>query len=70
VIARHYPDARPILARFAWRLPTHIDRVYVIDKAIRDLGFKPRKNFRQLLEDVVAGTQGDPKTLAHLRSCA
>ena len=70
VIARHYPDARPLLARFGWRLPTHIDRVYVIGKAVRELGFKPRKNFRQLLDDFASGTLSDPKPLAHLRPCA
>jgi nucleoside-diphosphate-sugar epimerase len=44
-IDRHYPWARNAFARRGWQLPRHIDRVYVIEKAQRMLGYQPRYNF-------------------------
>jgi len=32
-----------------WTLPQSIDRVYVIDKAVEQLGYCPRFNFTELL---------------------
>ena len=48
VIAHHYPWAPDAFARRGWLLPRRIDRVYVIDKARRMLGYRPRYNFDSL----------------------
>jgi nucleoside-diphosphate-sugar epimerase len=48
VIARHFPKAAELFAARKWKLPERIDRVYVIDKAARDLGYQPRHNFLEL----------------------
>lgn len=37
-----------------WALPNEIDRVYVIDKARRMLGYQPRYNIKELIEEVSA----------------
>lgn len=41
VIARRAPSVIPAFARRRWALPDTIDRVYVIEKAERILGFGP-----------------------------
>jgi nucleoside-diphosphate-sugar epimerase len=55
VIRRHFPKAEAIFARRGWRLPAAIDRVYVIERAERLLGYRPRWNFRELLDELSAG---------------
>lgn len=70
VIARHFPDASALLSRLGWTLPTHIDRVYVIDKAVRELEYRPRQNFRELLDDVAAGEMPNAAVAPSLRPCA
>jgi nucleoside-diphosphate-sugar epimerase len=52
VIRRHFPDAEAVFARKGWRLPESIDRVYVTAMAERVLGYQPRWNFRELLDDM------------------
>ncbi|MFI5333780.1 MAG: NAD-dependent epimerase/dehydratase family protein [Chlamydiales bacterium] len=49
VISKHYPDARDIFQERGWLLPKTIDRVYVIEKARRVLGFHPSYNFKEAL---------------------
>ena len=41
VIVRHRPDVPARFAAHGWRLPAEIDRVYVIEKARRLLGWRP-----------------------------
>ena len=50
VIARHYPGVVAAFQRRGWMLPRHLDRVYVIEKAQRVLGYCPRHNFESLFE--------------------
>ncbi len=50
VIDLHYPWARHAFARRGWQLPRRIDRVYVIEKARRMLGYQPRYNFESKFE--------------------
>jgi nucleoside-diphosphate-sugar epimerase len=52
VIRRHFPDAEAIFARLGWQLPAAIDRVYVIERAERLLGYRPRWSFRELLDEL------------------
>ncbi len=49
VISRYYPHARNIFQDRGWTLPETIDRVYVIEKAKRLLGFNPTYNFKESL---------------------
>lgn len=52
VIERHFPWARAAFHRRGWRLPETIDRVYVIEKAKRLLGYAPKYNFKTLFDDL------------------
>lgn len=47
VLGRH-PWASVEFARRAWQLPRSIDRVYVVDKAIAGLGYRPEHDFASL----------------------
>jgi nucleoside-diphosphate-sugar epimerase len=49
VIARRAPEAAAGFARRGWDLPDSIDRVYVVDTAIRELGYRPAHDFAALL---------------------
>ena len=51
LISKYYPDAKQIFQDRDWSLPKKIDRVYVIDKARKLLGFKPSLNFMECLTD-------------------
>ncbi len=48
VIRRYHPWAPAEFARRGWTLPTRIDRVYVIDRAQRELGYAPQYDFASL----------------------
>lgn len=48
VILERFPWARAEFARRGWLLPRSIDRVYVVDKAIRELGYRPVHDFASL----------------------
>jgi nucleoside-diphosphate-sugar epimerase len=48
VVLAHHPWALPEFARRGWDLPDSIDRVYVVDKAIAKLGYRPVHNFESL----------------------
>jgi hypothetical protein len=47
VILRHFPWAKEEFAKRGWSLPQAIDRVYVIEKATKLLGYVPSYNFSQ-----------------------
>ncbi len=49
VIARRAPQAAAEFARRGWELPRSIDRVYVVEAAIRGLGYRPVHDFAALL---------------------
>ena len=49
VINKHHPHAQNIFQDRGWTLPKTIDRVYVIEKAKRLLGFRPSFNFMEFL---------------------
>ena len=48
VLAAHHPWAAAQFARRGWGLPESIDRVYVVDKAIKGLGYRPEHDFESL----------------------
>jgi len=48
VLAAHHPWAVAEFARRGWGLPDSIDRVYVVDKAIKGLGYRPEHDFESL----------------------
>jgi UDP-glucose 4-epimerase len=50
VVARHVPDHLAQYASRGWTMLDDIDRVYVNEKARRELGWMPRHNFRSSIE--------------------
>jgi nucleoside-diphosphate-sugar epimerase len=48
VIAARLPWAAAEFARRGWQLPRSIDRVYVVDRAIAELGYRPVHDFASL----------------------
>jgi len=48
VIQQRFPWAQAEFARRGWLLPRAIDRVYVVDKAITGLGYRPVHDFASL----------------------
>jgi nucleoside-diphosphate-sugar epimerase len=49
VLRGRVPGIEAAYGRRGWTLPTSIDRIYVIDKAVKTLGYCPRFNFAELL---------------------
>jgi nucleoside-diphosphate-sugar epimerase len=47
ILSRH-PWAEAEFARRGWPLPRSIDRVYVVDKAMAELGYRPQHDFASL----------------------
>jgi UDP-glucose 4-epimerase len=47
VILRHFPWSREEFFKRGWSLPQTIDRVYVIEKAVKILGYQPSHNFSE-----------------------
>jgi UDP-glucose 4-epimerase len=58
VILRHFPGAGERFATLGWQFPTRIDRVYVIEKAERELGYRPAFNFLEYLAEVSHHSRG------------
>ena len=55
VVKRYVPDFVSEYSRRGWRMHATIDRVYVNQKARADLGWKPKYDFRFLIERLQAG---------------
>jgi len=49
VIRRYHPSAEKTFGQRGWEMPESIDRVYVIAKAKKMLGYRPQHNFEQLI---------------------
>lgn len=49
VICNYYPEAERVYKEKKWKFPSHIDRVYSIEKAKRELNYEPIKNFDTFL---------------------
>jgi nucleoside-diphosphate-sugar epimerase len=52
VLLRHFPLLDRQFAQRSWKLPKSIDRVYVIHKAEKQLGYRPRYNFEDYLREL------------------
>ncbi len=48
LLAERYPWVQAEFARRGWQLPQSIDRVYVVDRAIRELGYRPVHDFESM----------------------
>jgi UDP-glucose 4-epimerase len=57
VVARRFPDWEEIYAARGWRMFESIERVYVNERARRDLGWAPRWDFRRALDALAAGEE-------------
>jgi UDP-glucose 4-epimerase len=57
VVARLFPEYEEIYAERGWRMFPSIERVYVNERARRDLGWKPRWDFRHALDRLAAGEE-------------
>ena len=60
VVRRLFPDADAEYARRGWAMFGVIDRVYVNDRARAELGWRPRYDFRTVLDRLKAGQ--DPRS--------
>jgi len=57
VVRRYVPEYEAEYARRGWKLATSLDRVYVNDRARRDLQWEPKYDFRSLLALLRAGAE-------------
>ena len=55
VLRRHFPDCEALYERRGWTLPAQLDRVYVNERARRDLGWAPKHDFAQVLQSLREG---------------
>jgi nucleoside-diphosphate-sugar epimerase len=55
VVRRRVPDYEEEYARRGWAMFSSVDRVYVNERARRDLGWRPRYDFRRVLDLLKAG---------------
>jgi UDP-glucose 4-epimerase len=55
VLKRRMPEYEAEYARRGWRMFPGIDRVYVNERARKDLGWKPRYDFSYVLDRLKAG---------------
>ncbi len=60
VVKRRVPDYEAEYARRGWKMFPSIERVYVNDRARKDLGWRPRYDFRYVLDRLRAGD--DPRS--------
>lgn len=55
VVARYVPGYVEEYARRGWTMFPTIERVYVNERARRDLGWRPRYDFQRIVDDLSAG---------------
>ena len=60
VLARRVPEYADVYARLGWKMFAGIDRVYVNAKARQLLGWKPRRDFREVIGRLARGE--DPRS--------
>jgi UDP-glucose 4-epimerase len=56
-VSRHFDDWASIYERRGWRMFDGIERVYVNERARRELGWAPRWDFRRALDRLAAGEE-------------
>lgn len=57
VVSRRVPGWEAVYDHLGWRLPPRIGRVYVNDRARRDLGWRPRWDFAHALDRLRSGKE-------------
>jgi UDP-glucose 4-epimerase len=57
VVRRLFPDYETLYAGRGWRMFPNLDRVYVNERARAELGWRPRYDFRYLLDRIAAGEE-------------
>lgn len=57
VVKRIFPDYAEEYARRGWKMFPGIERVYVNERARNDLGWRPRYDFRSVLDSLKAGAE-------------
>ena len=55
VVRRRFPESGPLYAALRWRMFPSLDRVYVNDRARAELGWRPKYDFRHVLDCLAAG---------------
>jgi len=60
VVERRVPGYSAVYTKFGWNMFAGIDRVYVNSKARQMLGWKPRHDFREVVERIARGE--DPRS--------
>lgn len=55
VVHRLFPDCAALFAKRGWRLFPTIDRVYVNRRALAELGWRPKHDFRNMLDSLAQG---------------
>jgi UDP-glucose 4-epimerase len=57
VVKQKFPDYEDVYTRFGWKMFSSIDRIYVNEKARYDLGWRPKYDFRFVLDRLKAGEE-------------
>jgi nucleoside-diphosphate-sugar epimerase len=57
VVRRLFPDCEALYTQRGWKIVPSIERVYVNERARRELGWKPRFDFRHALDRLAAGEE-------------
>ena len=57
VVKRKFPDYEELYARHGWKMFPSIERVYVNERARIELGWRPKWDFRRVLDCLKAGTE-------------
>ncbi|MDX1522654.1 MAG: NAD(P)-dependent oxidoreductase, partial [Anaerolineae bacterium] len=60
VVKRRFPHYEEAYARRGWKMFPGVERVYVNDRARKELGWQPRYDFAHLLDRLRAGE--DPRS--------
>jgi UDP-glucose 4-epimerase len=55
VVAELFPEYRELYARLGWKMFAEIDRVYVSNKAVKELGWKPVYDYKHVLQRLAEG---------------
>jgi UDP-glucose 4-epimerase len=54
-LKKRIPEYEPVFTKLGWKMFPILDRVYVNEKARRELGWQPIYDFKKMLEQLEAG---------------
>ncbi len=55
VVKNHFPDYEAVFDRLGWKMLPTLDRVYVNEKARKELGWQPKYDFRSIIDRLKTG---------------